>query len=157
MESWYYLRKNKVIGPIALSAMKEVIIDAKSCDQILLRRDPLKQWYRLSDLSRFKSRNERLSLTLTEECKELYSLYKSIQTEKQTSPLCTKHVHNMNLQDIMEWEPEDEDEMDTSDEEEVVQERIDKLERELGEHQDALKKQMDKLGYLNDAAPQEFN
>ena len=75
MENWYYLKNNKVSDPTSIEKMKELLTHTKSVDQILVKRSPLKQWYRLSDLARFKVSNKRFNEDFLAECRELYSLY----------------------------------------------------------------------------------
>ena len=79
MENWYYLKNNKVSDPTSIEKMKEILTNNKSVDQILVKRSPLKKWYRLSELSRFKVSNKRFNEDFLAECRDLYSLYQSME------------------------------------------------------------------------------
>ena len=101
MENWYYLKNNKLVGPIAVSTLKEVLIDCTRKDNILVNRSPLKQWYRLSELSRFTANNSRFSTDLIDECSEIYHLYKSLEDNKP-SEVKTNKYSTVNASDAID-------------------------------------------------------
>ncbi len=101
MENWYYLKNNKVVGPIGVSTLKEILIDSTRKDHILVKRYPLKQWYRFSELSRFNIKKSRFSSELVEECSEIYQLFKSLD-DKEISEVKPTKYSTVNASDAVD-------------------------------------------------------